>query len=240
MKAHRRSAKNCALIECCQVAAEKANWQLSDWARQQNSLTGGGGERARLPEFTATDAHGRVEGMQSGGYASRISDQPAQAPAVAPPRSQPRLSLHARRSLIKLTSKGRNPTCRHRHRLRTAAAAETAPCSNPVFVDLRLEEALIWPDTAARDLPASIIPIGMNLGGDPSQALVHSNPDGKFMVALSSIDLGQGMKSVTAQIAAETLGVPIEDVYVDTADSDTGRIAWARLHRAVRIGSAMP
>ena len=65
-------------------------------------------------------------------------------------------------------------------------------------------------------------PIGMNLGGDPSQALVHSNPDGKFMVALSSIDLGQGMKSVTRQIAAETLGIPVEDVYVDTADSDTG------------------
>lgn len=65
-------------------------------------------------------------------------------------------------------------------------------------------------------------PIGMNLGGDPSQALVHSNPDGKFMVSLSSIDLGQGMKSVTRQIAAETLGVPVEDVYVDTADSDTG------------------
>ena len=42
------------------------------------------------------------------------------------------------------------------------------------------------------------------------------------MVALSSIDLGQGMKSVTRQIAAETLGVPVEDVYVDTADSDTG------------------
>src|SRR5215510_6842672 len=40
-------------------------------------------------------------------------------------------------------------------------------------------------------------PIGMNLGGDPSQALVHSNPSGKFTVALSSIDLGQGMKSDT-------------------------------------------
>ncbi len=65
-------------------------------------------------------------------------------------------------------------------------------------------------------------PIGMNLGGDPSQALVHSNPDGRFTVALASIDLGQGMKSVTRQIAAETLGVPVEDVYVDTADSDTG------------------
>lgn len=65
-------------------------------------------------------------------------------------------------------------------------------------------------------------PIGMNLGGDPSQALVHSTPDGKFKVALSAIDLGQGMKSVTRQLAAETLGVPISDVHVDTADSDTG------------------
>lgn len=65
-------------------------------------------------------------------------------------------------------------------------------------------------------------PIGMNLGGDPSQALVHSNPDGQFTVALSSIDLGQGMKSVARQCAAETLGVSVEHVYVDTADSDTG------------------
>lgn len=73
-----------------------------------------------------------------------------------------------------------------------------------------------------RGFAAINYPIGMNLGGDPSQALVHSNPDGKFMVTLSSIDLGQGMKSVTRQIAAETLGIPVEDVYVDTADSDTG------------------
>jgi len=73
-----------------------------------------------------------------------------------------------------------------------------------------------------RGFSAINYPIGMNLGGDPSQALVHSNPDGKFMVTLSSIDLGQGMKSVTRQIAAETLGIPVADVYVDTADSDTG------------------
>jgi CO/xanthine dehydrogenase Mo-binding subunit len=73
-----------------------------------------------------------------------------------------------------------------------------------------------------RGFAAINYPIGMNLGGDPSQALVHSNPDGKFTVALSAIDLGQGMKSVVRQIAAETLGVPVDDVYVDTADSDTG------------------
>ena len=51
-----------------------------------------------------------------------------------------------------------------------------------------------------RGFAAINYPIGMNLGGDPSQALVHSNPDGKFTVALSSIDLGQGLKSVTRQI----------------------------------------
>src|ERR1700754_2312867 len=65
-------------------------------------------------------------------------------------------------------------------------------------------------------------PIGMYLGGDPSQALVHSNPSGTSTGARCSIDLGQGMKSLTRQICAETLGVPVEDVYVDTADSDTG------------------
>ena len=75
---------------------------------------------------------------------------------------------------------------------------------------------------SGRGFAAINYPIGMNLGGDPSQALVHSNPDGKFMVSLSSIDLGQGMKSVSRQIAAETLGIPVSDVYVDTADSDTG------------------
>jgi len=73
-------------------------------------------------------------------------------------------------------------------------------------------------------------PIGMNLGGDPSQALVHSNPSGKFTVSLSSIDLGQGMKSVTRQICAETLGVP--------PIPTPGRIAWAVSPRAAPIASA--
>ena len=86
----------------------------------------------------------------------------------------------------------------------------------------RQQEALIMTRHRGRGIASINYPIGMNLGGDPSQALVHSNPSGKFTVSLSSIDLGQGMKSVTRQICAETLGVPVEDVYVDTADSDTG------------------
>lgn len=65
-------------------------------------------------------------------------------------------------------------------------------------------------------------PTGMNLGGDPSQALIHSTTTGNFVISLSSTDLGQGLKTVIAQIGAEALGVPFENVLIDTADTDTG------------------
>jgi CO/xanthine dehydrogenase Mo-binding subunit len=65
-------------------------------------------------------------------------------------------------------------------------------------------------------------PTGMNLGGDPSQALIHATTTGNFVIALSSTDLGQGLKTVIAQIGAEALGVPFENVMIDTADTDTG------------------
>lgn len=65
-------------------------------------------------------------------------------------------------------------------------------------------------------------PTGMNLGGDPSQALIHATTTGNFVISLSSTDLGQGLKTVIAQIGAETLGVPFDNVRIDTADTDTG------------------
>src|SRR6187431_1578287 len=73
-----------------------------------------------------------------------------------------------------------------------------------------------------RGVSAVNYPTGMNLGGDPTQALVHSTPTGNFMVTLSSVDLGQGMKQIMSQISAETIGVPVDRVIVDTADTDTG------------------
>lgn len=60
MKAHRRVAKNTALIECIQVAAEKANWPISEIARRQSSLEGGGvGERGQIPA-TPIDQRGQI------------------------------------------------------------------------------------------------------------------------------------------------------------------------------------
>ena len=92
MKAHRREAKNCALVECCQVVAEKAGVALSAEARAAASTRGGGGERARLPAHTATDENGRVTGIDTGGYARKGGAQaplPMAGYATQPPAPAP-------------------------------------------------------------------------------------------------------------------------------------------------------
>ncbi len=69
MKAHRRLAKNCALIESCQVVAQKADWRLSADAMAQSSLTGGGADwRAEIPE-TVTDDEGKIGERRRSGLA---------------------------------------------------------------------------------------------------------------------------------------------------------------------------
>src|SRR6266498_912386 len=73
-----------------------------------------------------------------------------------------------------------------------------------------------------RGIAAVNYPTGMNLGGDPTQALIFCQPTGGFSVKLASTDLGQGLKTVIGQIAAETLGVPLESITIDTGDTDTG------------------
>lgn len=55
MKAHRRVAGNCALIESIQVAAEKATWPIGDVYKNMSSMTGGGGERALIPATRLDD-----------------------------------------------------------------------------------------------------------------------------------------------------------------------------------------
>jgi CO/xanthine dehydrogenase Mo-binding subunit len=50
MKAHRREAKNTALVECVQVAAEKARWPLRDEFKRASSRVGGGGARGAITD----------------------------------------------------------------------------------------------------------------------------------------------------------------------------------------------
>ena len=84
-------------------------------------------------------------------------------------------------------------------------------------------------------------PIGMNLGGDPSQALVHSNPDGKFTVALSAIDLGQGMKQVTRQIAPRRSACRSRTSMSTPPTATPARTTWARFasRGTHRVGNAV-
>ena len=148
-----------------------------------------------------------------------------------PRRRAPRTMRRQRRSASPMNGRAAAAPAQTRAAATAAQRPAAARRPPPARIDARRaallfglwhQEALIMAKHRGRGVATINYPIGMNLGGDPSQALVHSNPTGKFTVALSSIDLGQGMKSVTRQICAETLGVPVEDVYVDTADSDTG------------------
>ena len=97
------------------------------------------------------------------------------------------------------------------------------------------------PKKRGRGIAALHYPTGMNLGGDPTQALIYAQPTGGFVVKLASADLGQGLKTVVAQIAAETLGVPLEYIVVDTGDTDAaphcmGTFASRATHR---VGNAV-
>ena len=88
-----------------------------------------------------------------------------------------------------------------------------------------------------RGIAALHYPTGMNLGGDPTQALIYAQPTGGFVVKLASTDLGQGLKTVVGQIAAEALSVPLDSVIVDTGDTDSaphcmGTFASRATHRA--------
>ncbi len=91
MKAHRRLAKNTALIECCQVVSEKANWPIRDEFRRMSSMAGGGeGESGHVPNYTATDGNGLVD-TRNRGVARRPGDpeRPFSMPGVPPPRPAP-------------------------------------------------------------------------------------------------------------------------------------------------------
>ncbi|MFN8449394.1 MAG: molybdopterin cofactor-binding domain-containing protein [Anaerolineae bacterium] len=57
-------------------------------------------------------------------------------------------------------------------------------------------------------------------GLDMGAASIKLNDDGSFNLLFGATDLGTGADTVLAQIAAETLGVPLDDVIVYASDTD--------------------
>jgi len=89
MKAHRREAKNTALIECVQVAAEKAKWTIRDEYKRASSRKDGGGIRAAVP-LTPTDPRTRPAAAQQRTTYDRAPASTVREPPREPPPPAPR------------------------------------------------------------------------------------------------------------------------------------------------------
>jgi hypothetical protein len=97
MKAHRREAKNTALIECVQVAAEKAKWPLREEFKRASSRKDGGGDRAVVPPTPREATAPRAAASQQRTSYDRPSPVPVQEPpraAPPPPPSPPQAPAH--------------------------------------------------------------------------------------------------------------------------------------------------
>jgi CO/xanthine dehydrogenase Mo-binding subunit len=88
MKAHRREAKNCALIECAQVAAAKANWPLRDEFRRMSSRQGAGAARAGSAADRSRAPAPAAPARTPASAPQRVTyERPT--PAAPPPRTAP-------------------------------------------------------------------------------------------------------------------------------------------------------
>jgi CO/xanthine dehydrogenase Mo-binding subunit len=63
-------------------------------------------------------------------------------------------------------------------------------------------------------------PSGNKGAGDPSQAAIQLRPDGSFTLLIGASDIGQGSTTILRQIAAETMQVPIENVFCSNFADD--------------------
>ena len=63
-------------------------------------------------------------------------------------------------------------------------------------------------------------PSGNKGAGDPSQAAIQLRPDGTFTLLIGASDIGQGSTTILRQVAAETMQVPIENIYCSNFADD--------------------
>jgi putative selenate reductase molybdopterin-binding subunit len=72
-----------------------------------------------------------------------------------------------------------------------------------------------------RGLGFAVAMHGSGIAGlDMGAAAIKLNDDGSFNLTVGATDLGTGSDTILAQIAAETLGVPLEDIIVYSSDTD--------------------
>ena len=97
---------------------------------------------------------------------------------------------------------------------------------------LKAADAIDWKNRAAtgffdnrssvrkgKGIAGFLYGIGTGSSPDGAHCLIQTQKDGSFNVQVSQSELGQGLLVAIAQIAADGLGVPIEKIQVDFADS---------------------
>jgi CO/xanthine dehydrogenase Mo-binding subunit len=144
------------------------------------------------------------------GGAFRGFGAPARLPRVAARRRGRRLDL--------------DPVDLRRQNL-LAHGEEFAPGETPI--DGKFEESLAhaaeairWTQAAAADRGRGVaMMMKASIGPTVSEAIVRLHADGSATVLASTVEMGQGARTVLAQIAAEVLAIPFERVGVATPDT---------------------
>lgn len=82
---------------------------------------------------------------------------------------------------------------------------------------------------------------GTGSATDGAHCFVQAQPDGSLNIGISSSELGQGFLIAMRQIAADTMGIPIEKVYLDFSDSAASVEAGATVasRTTVLLGNAV-
>ncbi|MEJ1201328.1 MULTISPECIES: xanthine dehydrogenase family protein molybdopterin-binding subunit [unclassified Streptomyces] len=122
--------------------------------------------------------------------------------------------------------------------LRIRNEPETEPDSGKPFSSRHLVECLRegarrfgWEgrDPRPRSRAAGPLLIGSGVAAatypvlvSPCAASARALPDGGFLVRVNATDIGTGARTVCAQVAADALGVPLDRVRIEVADSDIG------------------
>jgi CO/xanthine dehydrogenase Mo-binding subunit len=84
----------------------------------------------------------------------------------------------------------------------------------------RAAEAIAWSQAAAADRGRGVaMMMKASIAPSVSEAIVRLFADGSVTVLASAVEMGQGARTVMAQIAAEVLAVPIERVHVPGPDT---------------------
>ena len=72
-----------------------------------------------------------------------------------------------------------------------------------------------------RGIGMAVVMHGSGIAGlDMAAATLKMNDDGSFNLLIGATDLGTGSDTILAQMAAEVLGVPLEDIIVYSSDTD--------------------